>query len=44
MLLKSGEIEVLVPDLHKKDELIYLDSLNEGSCFCIYSPFSEEML
>ena len=40
MLLKTGEIEILVPH---KDQLIYLDSLNEGSCFCIYSPFSDEL-
>ncbi len=25
------------------EQWIYLDSLNEGSCFCIYSAFSEEM-
>eukprot|EP00347_Sterkiella_histriomuscorum_P005402 403356751 len=59
MLLKSGEIEVLVPNTinglntstndigvsqtANDNDLIYLDSLNEGSCFCIYSPFSEEM-
>jgi len=43
MLLKSGEIEVLVPNTSNKEELIYLDSLNEGSCFCIYAPFSEVM-
>jgi len=43
MLLKSGEIEVLVPHTSNRDELIYLDSLNEGSCFCIYAPFSEVM-
>ena len=40
MLLKSGEINIYVPH---NGELIYLDSLNEGSCFCIYSPFNTEL-
>lgn len=66
ILLKAGEIEVLVPHKNNKsktrgyespnislisycetsnneiEELIFLDTLNEGSCFCIYSPFNEE--
>jgi len=39
MLLKSGQIFVEIP---YKGSNIYLDNLNEGSCFCIYSPFNQE--
>ena len=39
MFLKSGHIDVEVP---YKGKMVYLDSLNEGSCFCCYSPFGDE--
>lgn len=39
MLLKSGQIFIEIPYRGKN---IYLDSLNEGSCFCIYAPFAQE--
>lgn len=39
MLLKSGLIDIEIP---YKNKLVYLDSLNEGSCFCCYSPFAQE--
>ena len=46
-LLKSGCIVVEVPDKTGKinDEVknIYLDWLNEGSCFCTYTGFNKEM-
>lgn len=47
-LLKTGSITIEVPvhnpgskEDHSKD--IYLDWLNEGSCFCIYTAFNKEM-
>lgn len=38
-LLGSGAIIVEVPT---KTTNLYLDWLNEGSCFCIYSSFSQD--
>jgi hypothetical protein len=37
-LLKSGSIIVEVPT---DDKSLYLDWLNEGSCFCIYTAFND---
>lgn len=47
-LLKTGCIVVEVPEKnqqtsHDKGNSIYLDWLNEGSCFCIYTGFSKDM-
>jgi len=36
MLLKSGQIFIEIP---YKGKNVYLDNLNDGSCFCAYSPF-----
>mmetsp|Transcript_115748 Transcript_115748/g.160608 ORF Transcript_115748/g.160608 Transcript_115748/m.160608 type:complete len:87 (+) Transcript_115748:187-447(+) len=41
MLLKAGKISVEVPT--KGNKSIFLDELNQGSCFCIYSAFSNEV-
>ena len=41
MLLKCGEIVIEVP---YKNKFIFLDKLNEGSCFCAYSAFAKENL
>mmetsp|Transcript_15111 Transcript_15111/g.10591 ORF Transcript_15111/g.10591 Transcript_15111/m.10591 type:complete len:87 (+) Transcript_15111:1938-2198(+) len=41
LLLKAGRITVEVPTKGSKD--IFLDELNQGSCFCIYSAFSNEV-
>ena len=42
-LLRNGSIVVDVPNPNKPDENLYIDWLNEGSCFCIYSAFNQEM-
>lgn len=42
MLLKAGEIIVEIP-MKQNTQTIFLDMLNEGSCFCTYSSFSDEM-
>jgi len=39
MLLKSGLIDIEIP---YKNKLLYLDCLNEGSCFCCYSPLAQD--
>ena len=39
-LLKSGSIIVEVPIEDEKN--LYLDWLNEGSCFCIYSALNDQ--
>ena len=43
-MLKSGCITVEVPDKqnqakHEEPPDLYLDWLNEGSCFCVYTGF-----
>lgn len=42
MLLKAGEIIVEIP-IKQNTQTIFLDTLNEGSCFCTYSSFSEDL-
>ena len=45
-LLKAGCIVVEIPDLANNlqdDKCIFLDWLNEGSCFCTYTGFNKEM-
>jgi len=47
MFLKAGviviEVPVINPDSNKVDESIYMDWLNEGSCFCVYNSFNKDM-
>lgn len=38
--LKSGTIDVEVP--LKNSEKMHFDTLNPGSCFCIFSAFDED--
>lgn len=42
MFLKVGEIQVEVPNKNSS-EIYNLDTLNEGSCFCVYSAFTSEL-
>ena len=46
MLLQSGQIDVKVPILTEDSESYtfdgLLDTLNIGSCFCVYSAFTAE--
>jgi signal-transduction protein with cAMP-binding, CBS, and nucleotidyltransferase domain len=41
MFLKSGVLSVSVPLLNSPS--IFLDTLNEGSCFCIYTAHSPDL-
>jgi len=46
-MLKSGCITVEVPGKQTQNgedvEDLYLDWLNEGSCFCVYTVFNKDM-
>lgn len=47
LFLKAGviviEVPIVNPDSNKVDESIYMDWLNEGSCFCVYNSFNKDM-
>jgi hypothetical protein len=41
MFLKSGVLSVSVPLINSSS--VFLDTLNEGSCFCIYTAHSPDL-
>lgn len=43
-LLRSGSVVVEIPDPRHPDKNLYLDWLNEGSCFCVHSAFNQDMV
>ena len=47
LFLKAGviviEVPIVNPETNKVDESIYMDWLNEGSCFCVYNSFNKDM-
>lgn len=43
-LLRSGSIVVEIPDPNNKGKTLYIDWLNEGSCFCAHSAFNQDLV
>jgi CRP-like cAMP-binding protein len=44
LLLRSGSIVVEIPDPANPGKSLYIDWLNEGSCFCVHSAFNQDMI